>query len=127
MKLRILNNSLRFRLSQPEVQQLASQTPVCGEVVFADAIRLTYQLAIAAADGWSTELCKQTLTVRIPQADVQRLTDTDEVTLSAVVANDTDEPLRLKVEKDFRCLAPRDDEDESQLFDHPTNSAESGC
>ena len=117
MKLRIRGNSLRFRLAQADVATLREcgavrvQTEFPGGAVFAYAVEAGAELAaLCSRDG---------VRVCLPEADVSRWSRNDEVSLSYDVAISSADSLHVLVEKDFACLAPRDGEDESDLFPHP--------
>ena len=56
--------------------------------------------------------------ILIPRAQAERWCGTDLVTLSASQATASGE-LRVVLEKDWACLAPREGEDESDNFPHP--------
>ena len=53
--------------------------------------------------------------------DVQALSwiDTDQVSIIAGQDNGQEDGLSLLIEKDFRCLSDRPNEDEDDLFPHP--------
>lgn len=124
MKLRILENSLRFRLSQPEVAQLADGLPVRANAQFPGPACLGYELKIVSdSQLWNAEFENNVVSVSIPSADGHRLTDTDEVTIAAKLPLSDEDSLVVKIEKDFHCLAPREDEDESELYVHPAASS----
>jgi hypothetical protein len=59
------------------------------------------------------------LTVRVPHLDIVRWADSDQVTISADQKLGDGDTLAILVEKDFACLAPRDGEDESDMFPNP--------
>ena len=59
------------------------------------------------------------LSVRVPQQDIRQWADSDQVSIAATQILDDGEELKILVEKDFACLAPRDGEDESDMYAHP--------
>jgi hypothetical protein len=119
MKLRIKGASLRLRLTQAEMRSLDECGVVEEEVPFAAGTRLVYRLRrdpaaadIAAAYEGSV------LEIRVPERAAREWCTTQLVTLSR------EQPLaqgalRIVLEKDYACLAPRADEDESDNFPHP--------
>ena len=119
MKLRLRDDTLRLRLMQAEVDALAADGSVesrthlpGGELVY--ALR-----ADAAADAIAAVLDDGRITVSIP-ADVARdWATTDVVSLQAEQPLGGGAVLGILIEKDFRCLAPREGEDESDMFPHP--------
>ncbi len=64
-----------------------------------------------------------TITVRVPSVMGMRWADSDEVGIYA----QTDWGLKLAIEKDFKCLQPRAEEDDSDAFEHPTGAAGADC
>jgi hypothetical protein len=124
MKLRIRGSSLRLRLSQGEIRELAERGEVAEHVPFAAHAGLTYRLTRDSKIGEITaNYAGNIIEIRIPDGRAREWCETDLVTLahSQPVAGGE---LRIVLEKDFACLAPRSDEDESDNFPHP--AAESG-
>ena len=64
------------------------------------------------------------LTVRLPESIVLAWATTEQVSIEGEQSLDDGEKLRILVEKDFACLAPREGEDESDMYPHP-NATES--
>jgi hypothetical protein len=56
--------------------------------------------------------------------DIKQWAESEKVSISSEQNLDDGEQLRILVEKDFACLAPRDGEDESDMFPNP--DADSG-
>jgi hypothetical protein len=123
VKLRIRGPSLRLRLTQGEVRALADLGQVQEEVPFGAGVNLTYRLSRDTnATRISATFEGGVLEIRIPEAMARAWCASDEVTLAAV-QEAAPQPLRITVEKDFACLAPRTDEDESDNFAHPQSGA----
>lgn len=120
MKLRIKGPSLRLRLTQGEVRALSDGGTVEEQVPFGADVTLTYRLRRdAAATHISASFAGGVLEIRIPDAVARDWCGNEEVTLATPDAA----ALRIVVEKDFACLAPRPDEDESDNFPHPDTGA----
>ena len=64
--------------------------------------------------------------ILVPRALSERWCGTDLVTLSATQAMASGE-LRVVLEKDWACLAPREGEDESDNFTHPLAGTGKSC
>ncbi len=127
MKLRILSNSIRLRLTRPEVDQAASAGIVRGAVQFPGGAAFEYVLESSPASvDCSATFADGALTVRLPQADVQSWAESEEVSIVAEQWLDDGSKLGILVEKDFACLAPRDTEDDSDKFPHP-QAGEENC
>ena len=59
------------------------------------------------------------LTVRIPESEILQWSTTEQVSIAAEQILDGGDPLKILIEKDFTCLAPRDGEDESDMYSNP--------
>jgi hypothetical protein len=119
MKLRIKGNSLRLRISQPEMAQLLRDGSVEETICFgaADA-RLTYALMHSEsvqAIGLSYQ--DRRATVMLSSDAVRRWAGGDEVGIYGDV-DTCDGPLALLVEKDYACL-DRDDPHDADAFPNP--------
>lgn len=66
------------------------------------------------------------VTVRIPETTVLAWATSEQVSIEGEQVLDDGETLSLLVEKDFVCLAPREGEDESDMYPHPETD-EGGC
>ncbi len=123
MKLRISGDSLRLRLSPDEIARLAEQGRVVDAIHIgsADLSALAYEL-ISSADhrAVDVELSAGQISVYVPGAEVDDWTGTDRVGIEATVANSTD-GLRVLLEKDWKCVTLRSDEDEAHLYPHPSS------
>jgi len=120
MKLRIRGNSVRLRITQTESDLIRAGKPVTGVTNFGGGRHLTYRLAMDPAVGEiSAAYSDDMITVSLPPGEVRRWTNTDLVSLAGEQPVDESGTLSILVEKDFHCLAPRADEDESDMFPHP--------
>lgn len=70
----------------------------------------------------SASLSEYVIRVRLPESTVLAWADSEQVSISAEQLLDGDK-LAILVEKDFACLAPRQGEDESDMFPHPAAQA----
>lgn len=123
MKLRIKGASLRLRLTQGEVRALAAEGRVEEQVPFGGGVNLIYRLSCdATATKLNARFAAGVLEVRVPAALAQEWCASQEVALAGT-QEDSPHSLRIAVEKDFACLAPRTDEDESDNFPHPQTGA----
>lgn len=123
MKLRIKGASLRLRLTQAEVHALGAGAVVEEHVPFGGGVQFTYRLRREPGTGAiRASLSGAVLEIGLPDEMAQRWCESQEVTLAGSQAAGSEE-LRITVEKDFACLAPRSDEDESDNFPHPDSGA----
>lgn len=119
MKLRIKKNSLRLRVTRPELARLMESGQLQETIEFgaaADA-RLSYGLAIGnTGDAIALEYRDGTVTVVLSPAAARRWAESDEAGISAAGKVD------VLVEKDFACL-DRDDPEDAEAFPNP----KAGC
>jgi hypothetical protein len=127
MKLRIKGDSLRIRVTQTELQDFVSQGRVEDRIRFGPDRALAYRLALdSKASRITAGFDRDAIEVRIPEAEARKWSQTDLVTLAGTQEQSGVE-LRIVVEKDFACLAPREGEDESDNFPHPAESTGARC
>ncbi len=58
--------------------------------------------------------------VRLPETVVLAWANSEQVSMTGEQVLDDGEKLKILVEKDFVCLTGRDDEDESDMYPHPS-------
>src|SRR5690606_14115561 len=120
MKLRIRGNSVRIRLSQIELEQLAEGGIAEDRIRFTRDAELAYRVKVAPGGDVRAELGPSGVTVTLPKASLDRWLDPEEVSIRAEQPIDDHETLAILVEKDFACLVPREGEDVSDLFPNPS-------
>ncbi len=126
MKLRVRDNSIRLRLTQAEVELVRADGLVRGRVPLAGSNNFDYVLESSPATVKSeAHISNNVLTVRVPEAEILSWSDSDEVSISATQLVDGGDELTILVEKDFACLAPREGEDETDMYPHPMAGKES--
>lgn len=126
MKLRIRGNSIRLRLLQGEVATL-------GEL---GKVEETTRMGPATSDVLTYALCTHDneddvrvqwksgdLQVSIQQELAQEFCNTNQVSIASTLSF-SDAMLKVLIEKDFRCLTDRPDEDESDNFENPQEKHE---
>lgn len=125
MKLRILDNSIRLRLTQSEVGQLGQSGAVEARTSFPDGRDFTYAVECSPAcvrpEAYFTG---SVVRVRLPESTVLPWLSSEQVSIEGEQTLDDGGTLRILVEKDFACLAPRADEDESDMFPHPQSQSD---
>jgi hypothetical protein len=127
MKLRIKGASLRVRVTQGELRTLEQAGSIEEQVPFPGRRNLTYRLRRdAAASEIEASFERDVIDIRVPEPALREWCTTDLVTLSREqpLAPGT---LRITLEKDWACLAPRSDEDESDNFPHPGSEGGQRC
>lgn len=114
MKLRLRGSSLRLRVTPEELARLVAGDVVAESVEFGPSggPALRYELVgDAAATQVVARHIEHTVRVIVPTAIVQRLADTEEIGIEAEQAIGDGRRLTILVEKDFRCLVPREGDD----------------
>lgn len=120
MKLRVLDNSIRLRLTRGEVTAIGDDSVVRGRVRFAGNNTFVYMLESSPTTVKpEAHVSNNVLTVRVPQMDIRRWARSEEISIQSEQLLDDGDHLKILVEKDFHCLSPREGEDESDMFPHP--------
>ncbi len=120
MKLRIRDNSIRLRLSQGEVAALGKEGLVASRIEFPGGRALAYVVESSPASVMPAAFLSGNLvTVSLPESMVLPWARSEQVAISGEQRLDDGTWLHVLVEKDFACLAPRADEDETDLYPHP--------
>jgi hypothetical protein len=124
MKLRLLDDSIRMRLSQGEVAAADRQGVVEARTRLPDGSTFTYVLeARAGAAGPDAAYADNRLVVGLPAAEISAWANDDTaVSLQGDLTLPGGGALTLLVEKDFRCLTPREGEDQTDMFPNPEQS-----
>jgi hypothetical protein len=118
MKIRIKGNSLRYRLTRPEVQEF-SETGLVEERANFGAAALTYALCSTDAGELSAAFADNRIVLYLPAAFVDEWVRTDRVGFDhRMPIAGTDEHLHLLVEKDYTCL-DKVAEDQSDNYPNP--------
>ena len=123
MKIRILDDSIRLRLSQGDVHQAESGGTVERQTRFPDGSAFRYALEAVAGGPATASFSDGRVLVRLPAADVSAWAGDDTaVSIELELALQGEDRLRLLIEKDFQCLTARSDEDQSDLFVNPSSN-----
>jgi hypothetical protein len=122
VKLRVRGNSLRLRLGQGEVRRLVAEGFVeertefaPGEPAFAYEVRVTDDPGIAASYEGGR------ITVSVPRATARQWAAGGQVGLEGSQPAGG-EPLRILIEKDFKCLDATPGESQDDAFPNPRGS-----
>jgi hypothetical protein len=119
MKIRIKGNSIRIRLSKPEVAQLAETGFVSDRTAFANS-HFSYEIRSEEGTGMlCADYKNNTITMRVPAAFVNGWEHNDITGLDATMPISDSETLYLLLEKDFKCV-DKLAEDQSEYYDHPS-------
>ncbi len=120
MKLRINNNSIRLRLTQTEVDEVAKEEAVHQILKLGKNELLRYSLVPSKeVDNIVASIKDHEILVKVPASTSTRWAKTDEVSLKHVQKENSEHESIILIEKDFQCLHKRPDEDESDNFPNP--------
>ncbi len=127
MKLRIRDNSVRLRLTRSEVDTLRDEGIVTARTAFPGGRDFQYEVESSPASvNPGAFLSDSKVTVRLPESAVRAWANSEQVSITGEQQHNNGERLDILVEKDFACLAPREGEDESDMYPHP-QAGESAC
>ncbi|MES2278215.1 MAG: hypothetical protein V4592_19450 [Bacteroidota bacterium] len=112
MKIRIKGNTIRYRLTKPEVERFATDGMVKEETHFNNRV-LSYILQKNNADSITAEFINDTITLYMPAQLAAEWASTERVGFE----NEAGE-LSLYIEKDFKCL-DNVAEDQSDNYPNP--------
>ena len=111
-----------------EVDQLRDEGLVAAQTDFPGGRRFRYVVESSPASVKPGAFYSDNvMTVRLPEATVRAWAQSEQVSIDGELLLSEGETLSILVEKDFACLAPRDGEDESDMFPHPQAEEGTGC
>lgn len=121
MKLRILGNSLRFRLGKSEVESFGHSGSIEGGVRFGESSETDLRFKLQMIDGleFTGKFSKGNIVVGVPRSLVDQWVSNEEVSISGSQELDAQADLKFLIEKDFVCLNSHNDEDQSDRYPHP--------
>jgi len=121
MKIRILGDSLRLRLSQTEVKEMLEKGMVKDTIRFGTdaAQQLHYILRKATVSQVSASFNSNTISVVIPNGLANDWAASNKISIAEFVPINNQEQLKILIEKDFKCLKERPGEEEADLFPNP--------
>ena len=125
MKLRLLDDSIRLRLSHSDVVAAEQQGIVEGRTCFPNGSTFTFVLAASSQGSAGASYAENRMVVSLPADEISAWANDDEaVSLRGELKLVSGGHLAWLVEKDFQCLTDRPEEDQSELFTNP-NAAHS--
>lgn len=121
MKLRLQFNSIRFRLKQSEVEQLAHTGRVEEKIISGSGDEGTFSYVLESVDSVSSPratLKPRAVIVQVPPDAVMRWASTDQIGIEGEQPVDDQTSLRILIEKDFACIDGNDEEN-TDTFPNP--------
>jgi len=121
MKLRIRGNSIRLRLSQQNMKVFGEEGRVENSIQFGSTTdgKLIYALETADVKKLKCEFKDNTLTIFVPKDLAKVWIESQLVGLEHLDSTTENDQVRILVEKDFKCMHVRINEDESDSYPHP--------
>jgi hypothetical protein len=112
MKIRIQGNSLRFRLKQYEVESFREKGIIKEMISFGpeEKDQLRFILCRYEQAEFSLEQNGMTIQLNIPAAIADNWTHTETVGFEQMIESSKGEPVKILVEKDFKCLDGREED-----------------
>lgn len=114
MKLRIRGNSIRLRLTQGEVDNIKTTGLVEEKTEFPNGEDFIYKISVAQTENLSASFSDGKMEILISEQIAQNWANSDEVGIYG-----DDEKIQIAIEKDFKCLTPRQGDDDADTFPHP--------
>ncbi len=118
MKIRIKGDSIRFRLTQSEVQTLSEKGTIMDTTNF-ETSQFRYGVTLNnAIDNLKASFSAHTITLEVPELQGRSWYTNDIITIDHTVKNTKGSLLYLLLEKDFTCL-DNTAEDQSDNYPNP--------
>jgi hypothetical protein len=118
MKIRILGNSLRFRLTRSEVDTLCTKGYIENQTTFDTAV-FTYAIKLVTdSEQLTAQFENNTISLNLPKSLGNNWHQTEQVGFSETMEFKNNDSLFLLLEKDFACLDERQ-EDQSDNYPNP--------
>ncbi|MFD2998915.1 DUF7009 family protein [Pontibacter toksunensis] len=120
MKIRILGNSLRFRLKQPEVSHFQQHGIITEIIEFGPdpTNQLCFTLEITTKSEFAVDYALGQVTIHVPGHVAEDWSNNDQVGFNAKVNTGKGRGIELLVEKDFLCL-DRGEEENKGAYPNP--------
>lgn len=118
MKIRINDNSLRYRLNKQDISVLLEK----GNVNSGTQIglqKLHFCIKQKDIESPRFKLDELGLHLAIPTAQIQTWANTEQVGISFTIINEDQSVLQVLIEKDFECLNHENNENQSFAFENP--------
>ena len=121
MKIRIRGNSVRFRLTKDEVEQLCIEKSIEERTNFS-SLDFIYAVKVAETEQLDIHFSNNKITLEISNALIENWETKNRVGFSHSVATSNGKTIDVLLEKDFTCLEDRG-EDESNNYPNPKSLA----
>ncbi len=119
MKLRILGNSIRLRLTQTEVSNLARLGRISETTQFGPDNFLEYELIMTPESTLMVSFQQGKILVALPKIIGKPWAEGSAISLQRFIRFDEKSELSVLIEKDFKCKTDRVGENEDDMFPNP--------
>lgn len=116
MKLRIKGNTIRFRLTQTEIDSIYKGS-LEDKTHFPGGNSLTYK--IQKGDSFKCQFKNEEVIISVTPKVIEDWANSDKVSIENSIELDDGSQLEVSLEKDFKCLTDRPKEDESDMYPNP--------
>lgn len=117
MKLRILDNSIRIRLSKSEVELLSKKGEITANTPLPSS-NFTYSLE-STESSFQVVHSSEGLKIQVPKETVSSWANSNRVGFRNTFELADGSKTSLLIEKDFKCLTDASDSDQSDFYEHP--------
>ncbi|MBK7224865.1 MAG: hypothetical protein WAS56_10030 [Saprospiraceae bacterium] len=124
MKLRFSKNSVRLRLSKGEIDYLSKNGNIYEHIQFGPSTEQLFTYCIEQVDSqkYSFSINEKRATVFMPKTECVEWCNSDTIVGKDATLDFETGSFYILLEKDFQCLTPRKNEDESDNFENPNKS-----
>jgi hypothetical protein len=122
MKIRINGNSVRIRLSRPEVDRFGKEGYLEEKTEFGSASFVYALQSKKDGDGLSASYEANKMIMFVPEQIQQEWVTTEKVGYDATMPIGNGKTTYLLLEKDFKCVDGEHIEDQSDNYEHPTKT-----
>jgi len=119
MKLRILGNSIRLRLTQTEVLKLHTVGNVCESTQFGPNNFFEYELTLTDNSDLMVTFHNRKISVALPKSIGEPWSKGAKISIRQIIRMEGGNDLSVLIEKDFKCKTERIGENEDDMFPNP--------
>jgi hypothetical protein len=120
MKIRIKDNSVRFRLTKSEVKKLCTENYIEAKTEFNSAT-LIYAISVQNIERLDADFESNKITLVFPAKDASNWYSNELITHEHSIQLNNGNMLKLLLEKDFVCL-DHTTEDQSDNYENPNKT-----
>jgi hypothetical protein len=120
MKIRIKDNSVRFRLTKSEVQKLCTENYIEAKTEF-NTTTLLYAIQVKDIEWLDADFANEKITLLFPKTFAITWETNEIITHENYITLNNGNQLKLLLEKDFVCL-DHTTEDQSDNYENPNKT-----